>query len=96
MKNWQLCGIRGYWNGHRDRYLAESRELLDAAGVTAAPSEAPDSSLSAAVDDADGVDDLTPCCPHCTAKMQWIGSARKESWRIIMLSGLRPHWYRDD
>jgi len=35
-------------------------------------------------------------CPHCKAKMRWIGFERKESWRIIMHSSLRPHWYRDD
>jgi len=86
----------GYWSGHRERYLAESRELLESGGVVAAPSEAPASSLSAPVSDADAIDDRTPCCPHCAAKMQWIGFERKESWRIIMHSGLRPHWYRDD
>ena len=86
----------GYWNGHRARYLAECRALLESVGVAAVPSEARASILSAAVSDADAIDDTTPCCPKCTAKMRWIGSARKESWRIIMHSGLRPHWYRDD
>ena len=90
----------GYWNGHRDRYLAECRELLESGGVAAAPSAAPACSLSAAVSDADSdadaIDDRTPCCPHCKAKMRWIGFERKESWRIIMHSSLRPHWYHDD
>ena len=90
----------GYWNGHRDRYLAESRELLESAGVAAVPPKAPASSLSAAVceavSDADAIADHTPCCPHCKAQMRWIGFERKESWRIIMHSSLRPQWYRDD
>jgi len=52
--------------------------------------------VSNTVSDADAIDDGTPCCPHCAAKMRWIGFERKESWRIIMHSCLRPHWYRDD
>ena len=89
----------GYWNGHRARYLAESRALLESAGVVAVPSEAPVPCLIPPACDASSLTPLasaTPCCPHCTAKMRWIGFERKESWRIIIYSGLRPHWYRDD
>ena len=30
------------------------------------------------------------------AKMRWIGFEQKRSWRIVMHSPHRPHWYRDD
>lgn len=40
--------------------------------------------------------DTTPCCQKCKAKMHWLGFERKKSWRILMHSSLRPHWYRDD
>jgi hypothetical protein len=85
----------GYWNGHRDRYLAESRELLAAAGVESAAPPAPAVSNPAAPI-AESETDKAPCCPKCQAKMRWIGFDLKPSWRIIMHSPLRPHWYRDD
>jgi hypothetical protein len=80
----------GYWNGRRKDYLAECRELLASAGVAVvAPPDPPASSLTPE-------DSATPCCPKCQAKMRWIGFKEKQSWWIIMYSGLRPHWYRDD
>jgi len=81
----------GYSNKHRKRYIAECRELLAAADVAAAaaPPEPPASSLTPEAS-------ATPCCPKCKAKMRWIGFEEKQSWRIIMYSSLRPHWYRDD
>ena len=91
----------GYWNGHRERYLAECRELLAAAavepGAVVEPAEPPSSAVSTpAALIAELESDTTPCCPKCKAKMRWIGFERKESWRIIMHSILRPYWYRDD
>jgi len=84
----------GYWNGHRDRYIAECRELLAESGAIAAAVEAPTCSVAAPAVDPEP--DTTPCCPHCKLKMRWLGFERKQGWRIIMYSSLRPHWYRDD
>ena len=85
----------GYWNGRRARYLAECRALLAAA---VAPLESAAALPPAAAESVEAItaDAKNPCCPQCNAKMRWIGFERKESWRIIMHSSLRPHWYRDD
>lgn len=83
----------GYWNCRREKYLAECRTLLGESGLTASvASEPAASSLTPPVTP----EDKAPCCPNCQAKMCWIGFVPKESWRIIMHSGRRPHWYRDD
>jgi hypothetical protein len=84
----------GYWNGRRKKYIAECRELLAATDTTATPPEPPVFSLAALADTPES--DTTPCCPKCKLKMRWIGFERKESWRIIMHSPVRPQWYRDD
>ena len=85
----------GYWNGHRERYLAECRALLAAAGVESAADVQSAAPIPAAVT-AEPECDTTPCCPKCQAKMRWIGFEQKESYRIVMLSPDRPHWYRDE
>lgn len=82
----------GYWNCRLETYLAECRELLAATPVAAVAPEPAASSLTPPVSQ----DDTTPCCPKCEAKMRWIGTDRKPSWRIIMHSPWRPDWYRDD
>ena len=87
----------GYWNGHRERYLAECRELLAAVSPQPADSSViPPAADATSLTPADCIDDTTPCCPKCKAKMRWIGFECEESWRIIMHSILRPYWYRDD
>ena len=85
----------GYWNGHRKTYLAECRELLESAGVESGASRVPVVSNPAAPT-AESETDKAPCCPKCQAKMRWVGFDLKPSWRIIMHSPHRPHWYRDD
>jgi hypothetical protein len=84
----------GYWNCRREKYLSECRTLLAEGGATGAAVEAPACSVTAPA--AAPESDTTPCCPKCKAKMRWIGSDEKQSWRIVMHSPLRPHWYRDD
>lgn len=89
----------GYSNYHRQRYIAECRELLGSvASVPAADLSAADAAAedSAASDSSveQRADDRVPCCPKCQARMQRIDFQRKPSWRIIMLGPHRPTWYR--
>ena len=81
----------GYWNGRRKDYLAECRALLAENGVECSAS-APEPTVSSLLPP----DSSTPCCPKCKLKMRRIGFDHKPSWRIVMQSSRRPHWYRDD
>jgi hypothetical protein len=81
----------GYWNGRRKDYLAECRALLAENGVECSAS-APEPTVSSLLPP----DSSTPCCPKCQSQMRWIGFDHKPSWRIVMQSPHRPHWYRDD
>jgi hypothetical protein len=81
----------GYWNGRRKKYIAECRELLAENGVECSAS-APEPTVSSLLPP----DSSTPCCPKCQSQMRWIGFDHKPSWRIVMQSPHRPHWYRDD
>ncbi len=83
----------GYWNCRRKQYIAECSELL--ATVTNTPIVCDAVACDAAAPVACDPDDRSPCCPTCQAKMRWISFQRKASWRIIMRSQHRPHWYRD-
>jgi hypothetical protein len=86
----------GYWNCRRKKYIAECRELL--AMVTNTPIVCDAVACEAAAPvacDPDEADDRSPCCPKCQAKMRWISFQRRGSWRIVMCSSHRPHWYRD-
>ena len=92
----------GYWNGRRKNYIAECRDLLAVAnGVETQLPERPTERCAQSSPDPIGHDpichdDKAPCCPKCKLKMRWIEFERKESWRIILHSPVRPHWYRDD
>ena len=78
----------GYSNHHRQRYIAECRELLGS--VATVPASEPAALDSPVAEDAD---DSNPCCPKCQARMQRIDFQRKPSWRIIMRGPHRPTWY---
>jgi hypothetical protein len=80
----------GYSGRHRQRYMAECRELLGP--VAAVPGDQP---VVADVTAAEDESDHSPCCPKCQARMRRISFHGKPSWRIVMRSSHRPHWYRD-
>ena len=85
----------GYWNGRCEEYIAECRALLAENGVSDIAAVAATELAALSLTPPAFIDDTTPCCPKCKAKMRWICSDEKPSWRIIMNSPHRPHWYRD-
>ena len=82
----------GYSNPHRQRYLAECRELLGSV-VSAADLAADDRPVTDPAI-AEETRDRVPCCPRCQSRMQPIAFEPKPSWRLIMHSAHRPVWYR--
>ena len=73
---------------HRQRYIAECRELLGSAAASPVAEVAiSDSSVADA-------DDRSPCCPKCEARMRLIDFQPKRSWRIVLWGSHRPSWYR--
>ncbi len=84
----------GYSNHHCERYMAECRELLVA--VSSSPVDAVSDVTAPANCESEAVDDRSPRCLHCDARMKRIDLQPKPSWRTVMHSVHRPHWYRDD
>ena len=93
----------GFSNKHRERYLAESRQLLglettklgsSTEPATASDTTPADGSVSEA--DAGETEDVrAPRCPCCGQRMERISSERRPSWRDTMSSPFRPRWYAD-
>ena len=96
----------GYSNHHCERYLAECRGLLQAAGILPTAEETPldrqESVVSAEEEEARlfekaGLlgDPTTPCCAACGAVMACIADDARASWFRVMHSPQRPIWYSD-
>ena len=89
----------GYSNHHCERYLAECRGLLQAAGILPTAEETPldrqESVVSASADEATSSDATTPCCAGCGAVLVCIASDARTSWFSVMHSPQRPSWYND-
>ena len=93
----------GYSNLHRQRYLAECRELLNPDGVDSTAEPTTELTVDAARDD---VPDASPaaepvsdraerCCPNCGEPMFRIEATARPSWSIVLHGRDRPHWYAD-
>ena len=89
----------GFSNYHRQRYIAECRDLLTAAGLAAVAAVAAPLPQAAEHggdgDEPTDIDRRAPCCPTCKVRMRCIGGERRRSWKIVMRSHYRPHWYSD-
>ena len=89
----------GYSNHHCERYLAECRGLLQAAGILPVPVERPldrqESAESAEPDEATSSAATTPCCPGCGAALVCISADARVRWFSVMHSPHRPSWYND-
>ena len=96
----------GYSNHHCERYLAECRRLLQAAGILPTAEERPldrqESVVSAEEEEARlfenaGLlgDPTTPCCAGCGAVLVCIATDARASWFSVMHSPQRPSWYND-
>ena len=87
----------GYSNHHRQRYIAECRDLLTTAGIAAisdVSATLPHSAKQNSDEPAE-IDRRAPCCPTCKARMRRITAERRRSWKIVMRSHYRPLWYSD-
>ena len=79
----------GYSNRHRQRHIAESRDLLLADGVEP-QDDSPKPCESSASEPAD------ECrCPKCGELMRCIAATDRGSWSVVMSSAARPVWYDD-
>ena len=100
--------LEGEWAHlhHCERYVAECRGLLQAAGILPVTVESPldrqESVASAEEEEARlfekaGLlgDPTTPCCAGCGAVLVCIASDARASWFSVMHSPLRPSWYND-
>ena len=87
----------GYSNRHCTRYIAECRDLLIAAGIAPIPDVAAilPQSAEQCGDEPTEIDHRAPCCPTCKATMRRIAAEHRRSWKIVMRSHYRPHWYSD-
>ena len=87
----------GFSNRHCQRYIAECGDLLIAAGLAAIVDVAAPLTKSAVEnsDESTEIDRRAPCCPTCKVRMRRIAAEHRRSWKIVMRSHYRPHWYRD-
>ena len=87
----------GFSNRHCQRYIAECGDLLIAAGLAAIVDVAAPLPKSAVEnsDESTEIDRRAPCCPTCKVRMRRIAAEHRRSWKIVMRSHYRPHWYRD-
>ena len=63
-----------------------TKELYSSIGVSDIAAVAATEPAALSLTPPASIDDTTPCCPKCKAKMRWIGSDEKRSWRIVMYS----------
>ena len=84
-------------NRHCKRCISESRDLLTTAGIAAIPDVSATLPHSAKQngDESTEIDRRAPCCPTCNATMRRIAAEHRRSWKIVMRSHYRPHWYSD-
>ena len=93
------CRCCGYSNHHCERYLAECRELLQAAGILQTAAERPlnrqETAESAEQDESSSAEATTRCCAGCGALLVCIAADARVSWFSVMHSPHRPSWYND-
>ena len=84
----------GYSNYHRERYLAECRDLL---GMTKSvePTTTDITPQKPNETTPDEQDARAPECSLCGKRMECVSRESRPSWRDIMSSSFRPRWYDD-
>ena len=89
----------GYSNLHRQRYLAECRDLLNFDGPDSPAEPTADHAVHDASDgppaDEPASDRVACRCPQCGEPMLRIEATSRPSWSIVLHGRDRPHWYAD-